>query len=384
MALLSSLFLSAALAGGAAPSLQSPALPANLTGRTWVLTELAPGGKLRRVTGERPTLTWTSQDGGLQLSGNTGCNTYRGPASVTGQQLKISALATTRRGCAPAQARQENDFLTLLRGASHYRLSGQTLTVYAGGPSRLVFTATPGGSMPTPPKTPAPATVLNAAQLAGDWQLTGLHEGGKAVKVPADARFTFTASGTGTLRLSGSAGCNRLMGEATLSGAGLTFGPLAATRMFCEDMAAEQTLTRLLQGSGQVILKGDTLTWRRAGGEVVLTRRAPVAAPADLSGTYRLLSVNGKPADASRAVRLTFKPGQIGGFDGCNSFGGEALLDKVGRLTAGNLVSTLRACPDQTDQPSLTALLSKSPTVSLSGQTLTLEAGGEQWVFERE
>ncbi|CAM2752305.1 META domain-containing protein [Deinococcus radiodurans] len=395
MAFLSSLFLSAALfssaglAGGAAPAPQAPALPANLTTRTWVLTDLAPGGKLRRVTGERPTLTWTVQPGGLQLSGSTGCNTYRGPATVTGQQLKVSALATTRRGCAPTQAQQENDFLTLLRGASHYRLSGQTLTVYAASTARLVFTAAPGGSMTTPSNTPAGAntptgTTLKAAQLAGDWQLTDLREGGQAVTLPADAPFTFTASGTNTLRLSGMAGCNRLMGEVTLSGAGLTFGPLAATRMACEDMTAEQALSRVLQGSGQVTLKGDTLTWHRSGGEVVLTRRAPAATTADLSGSYRLLSVNGTAADARRTVSLTFKAGQVGGFDGCNSFGGEYSLDKAGHLTAGNLVTTLRACPDQLDQPILTALLGQAPTVQLRGRTLTLDAGGERWVFERE
>ena len=389
MALFSPLFLSAALfssaglAGGAAPAPQAPALPANLMARTWVLTDLAPGGKLRRATGERPTLTWTVQPGSLQLSGSTGCNTYRGPATVTGQQLKVSALATTRRGCAPTQAQQENDFLTLLRGASHYRLSGQTLTVYAASTARLVFTAAPGGSMSTPSNTPT-GTTLKAAQLAGDWQLTGLREGSQAVTLPTDAPFTFTASGTNTLRLSGMAGCNRLMGEVTLSGAGLTFSPLAATRMACEDMTAEQALTRVLQGSGQVTLKGDTLTWHRSGGEVVMTRRAPAATTADLSGSYRLLSVNGTSADASRAVSLTFKAGQVGGFNGCNSFGGEYSLDKAGHLTAGNLVTTLRACPDQTEQPSLTALLGNAPTVQLRGRTLTLAAGGERWVFERE
>lgn len=398
MTFLSSLLLSAALSGGGAPT-----PPASLTARTWVLTELAPGGRVRRVSGERPTLTVTSptitspnvtsKSGSLTVSGSTGCNTYRGPATLSGQRLKLSALATTRRGCAPAAARLENDFLTLLRGASHYRLSGQTLTVYAGGLSRLVFTAAPaaapGGSMPTPPRTPATATPpaatpLTAAQLAGDWQLTRLREGGKAVNVPADALLTFTASGTGTLRLSGSAGCNRLMGEATLGGANLTFGPLAGTRMFCEDMAAEQALTRVLRGTGQLAVSGNLLTWRGTGGELELTRRAAVTVAADLGGTYRLLSVSGTPADASRAVRLTFNAGQLGGFNGCNSFGGEYRLDKAGQLTADSLISTLRACPDQTDQPSLTALLGKAPMLRLSGQTLTLEAGGEQWVFEQE
>ena len=391
MAPLSSLFLTAALSGSAAPT------PPALAGRTWVLTELAPGGKGSRVSGERPTLTVTSptvtsptvssQGGGLTVSGSTGCNTYRGPAMLSGQRLKVSALATTRRGCAPAAARLENDFLTLLRGASHYRLSGQSLTVYAGSASRLVFTAAPvaaapGGSMSGTPKTPS-TTSLTAAQLAGDWQLTRLQEGETGVKVPASALLTFTASGAKTLRLSGAAGCNRLTGEATLGGAGLTFGPLAATRMFCEDMAAEQALTRLLQGVGQVTLRGDEMTWRGTGGELTLTRRAPVNA-ADLGGTYRLLGVSGKPADPRRAVRLTFTPGQLGGFDGCNSFGGEYRLDRSGRLTAENLMTTLRACPDQAESPSLTALLGQAPTLQLSGRTLTLTAGEERWVFERE
>lgn len=51
-------------------------------------------------------------------------------------------------------------------------------------------------------------------------------------------------------RVSGSGGCNRYTGKATLSGAGLSFGPMASTRMACAPvaMSQEQRFFQALQG----------------------------------------------------------------------------------------------------------------------------------------
>ena len=61
-----------------------------------------------------------------------------------------------------------------------------------------------------------------------------------SVTLPAAPRsdITFTAEG----RVHGTGGCNRFMGDFTLDGATLRFGPIAGTRMACEDPAMEQEM----------------------------------------------------------------------------------------------------------------------------------------------
>lgn len=41
-------------------------------------------------------------------------------------------------------------------------------------------------------------------------------------------------------RISGSGGCNRIMGKATINGSAITFGPIASTRMACVPAAMDQ------------------------------------------------------------------------------------------------------------------------------------------------
>ena len=74
-------------------------------------------------------------------------------------------------------------------------------------------------------------------------------------------------------QVSGSAGCNRLMGSFEHAGASLKFGPLASTRMACLDPTLDkqeqQIFTQLQQVRSQHI-EGDDLTLLDAKGVVVL------------------------------------------------------------------------------------------------------------------
>jgi heat shock protein HslJ len=63
------------------------------------------------------------------LSGNSGCNTYNGPFTVTPDQIKIGPLATTRMACAePAGVmEQEALYLAALETAATYKIEGMRL-----------------------------------------------------------------------------------------------------------------------------------------------------------------------------------------------------------------------------------------------------------------
>lgn len=63
------------------------------------------------------------------LSGNSGCNTYNGPYRVTGDQIEIGPLATSRMACSePAGViEQEALYLAALETAATYQIEGMTL-----------------------------------------------------------------------------------------------------------------------------------------------------------------------------------------------------------------------------------------------------------------
>jgi heat shock protein HslJ len=89
----------------------------------WVLTEVVaappiPGGAraMLRIDPEQQ-----------HISGSTGCNAYSGTYRLAGGQLDIALTGVTRRGCAPALARLEADFLEALRVTGSYRVRGDTL-----------------------------------------------------------------------------------------------------------------------------------------------------------------------------------------------------------------------------------------------------------------
>jgi putative lipoprotein len=114
------------------------------------------------------------------------------------------------------------------------------------------------------------------AALTGiDWRITTI--GG--TPVPAEARdpilnFKTTADGAA---FAASAGCNRFVGQASIAGDTLTFGPAAATRMACPPPldAAEAALAAALAATARWQIDGTTLRLFDDAGTVLLEATAP-------------------------------------------------------------------------------------------------------------
>jgi len=60
--------------------------------------------------------------------------------------------------------------------------------------------------------------------------------------------------------INGHAGCNRFFGQYELEGDVLKIGPLASTKMACEDMKAEQAFMQVLQETRRIELSHMQLT----------------------------------------------------------------------------------------------------------------------------
>jgi heat shock protein HslJ len=73
------------------------------------------------------------------LSGDSGCNTFRGTYAVDGQSVKIGPLATTRMACAEDVMKQEREFLAALASATTWSVEGGTLDMHRADGQRAVM-----------------------------------------------------------------------------------------------------------------------------------------------------------------------------------------------------------------------------------------------------
>jgi heat shock protein HslJ len=67
-----------------------------------------------------------------RLAGSSGCNRIMGTYEVTGDQLRISPLATTMMMCSEDLMRQEQALTAALEAATGYRISGRSLELFEG------------------------------------------------------------------------------------------------------------------------------------------------------------------------------------------------------------------------------------------------------------
>lgn len=114
-----------------------------LTGTEWVLTDLAgtpalPGGKA--------TLAFPEEG---RVAGSGSCNRFTGSVTITGAQLKMGPLASTRMACMDnAVSQQEDAYLKALGAANRYSYQDPYLLIYADGFDKPLRFARATGNRP--------------------------------------------------------------------------------------------------------------------------------------------------------------------------------------------------------------------------------------------
>ncbi len=98
-----------------------------------------------------------------------------------------------------------------------------------------------------------------------DVQWTLIELDGAALRASARGAPTLTLASKDR-RLSGFAGCNRMLGDYELDGDALKFGAMATTRMACVDVTPEEPLLRALQATTRWRVTGNTLVLFDAAG----------------------------------------------------------------------------------------------------------------------
>ncbi|MEX3650843.1 META domain-containing protein [Mycolicibacterium porcinum] len=198
---------------------------------------------------------------GKQISTFAGCNHGSGSAELADGRI-TTQLAMTMMACAPPVGDSDAWVSTFFGAKPTWSLSGDTLTLQTDA-----ATVTLRDKKIANPDRPLTGTT---------WQVTSLVSA-QAVSTSValeQSKPTLTIGDDGAV--SGSTGCNRITGRATISGspAAIEFGPLATTRMACppDVTEVEQAVLRVLKGTVQTSIDADELKLSGTDGNGLVLR----------------------------------------------------------------------------------------------------------------
>ena len=119
--------------------------PFALSGSSWLLEDL--GGNALNDT-SHATLTFPETG---KVAGNASCNRFFGPAKLTGDQIALGPLASTRMACPEPAMRQETAYLQALQNAERFAWNPPYLLIYCKGLDKpLRFSRAPDEKPSTP------------------------------------------------------------------------------------------------------------------------------------------------------------------------------------------------------------------------------------------
>ncbi len=204
-----------------------------LNGTTWIAQSAESEGAPRELVGQ---LRLAFDKDTLLVTG--GCNSMRGSATVSGDQLTVGQMSGTMMACEQALMDQDTWISQALEaGPLTVSIDGDQLTL-SGEDLKLVLQDR--------------ATASPDVPLAGTaWSLTTITSDDAASSVPAGVRTpTLTIGDDGRLKVF--TGCNNGSGSVEVGDTTLSIGPIALTRMACTDEDSQQTEAAVLS-----VLTGD-------------------------------------------------------------------------------------------------------------------------------
>ena len=105
---------------------------AHLQDTYWKLVTLQ-GQPAQMLPGQDREVRITLGSTNSQVQGFTGCNAVSGKYTLSGEQLKFAALASTRKMCEPAPNALEREMLAALSDTTAYLVEGERLMLLGDG-----------------------------------------------------------------------------------------------------------------------------------------------------------------------------------------------------------------------------------------------------------
>jgi heat shock protein HslJ len=183
----------------------------------WQSTQAGGGASVVAADPTRYTINF-EPDGSAQIRAD--CNQVGGTYSVSGSNLTIDLGPSTLASCPPDS--QADQFLAGLGQVTSYSVDGDDLVLGSQAGGRMLLTTM------VPPQLVGPL-----------WQLLAYNNGRNAVQsvmIGTQPTAMFGADG----QVTGSGGCNSFSGPYRSTSTTLTIGPLASTRIACEQPVMDQ------------------------------------------------------------------------------------------------------------------------------------------------
>lgn len=166
-----------------------------------------------------------------EISGLSGCNTFRGGYTTDGDAFGASALATTRRACSPDLVMdQETVYLSLVSLADRWERDGDQLELLRGTEPLIQF------------------RIAEPTELAGSsWSLLAYNNQAEALVSVVSGTEVTMAFDDG--KVTGSAGCNSFGADYEADAVSLKIGPAASTERACLEPAGVMEQELLFLGN---------------------------------------------------------------------------------------------------------------------------------------
>ncbi len=180
-----------------------------------------------------------------EVSGDTGCNSFSGPAEIGADgTIAVGVLRTTLMACDPLRTAQETDIHRALTVADRWSVDGTTAWLSAEG-----FTV-------------MELSMANTTLPGSQWSVTSINNGHGGVQSVVTTSHPTLVFDEGE-RLSGSTGCNNLTATYEAGGGTLAIGPVGTTRKLCSTpsgiMEQEQSMITALANTTSYAITGNTL-----------------------------------------------------------------------------------------------------------------------------
>lgn len=249
--LLAAVVVACAACGDSEPTADTPApttvpptepdVAGALSGRTFVSTEVA-GRQL--VAGSEIRLSFDGDN--LGVSG--GCNQLGGTWSIDGDVLVVPPnMIMTEMACDPPELMEQDSWVaSFLSARPAVALDGDTLTLSGGD-----VTVTLLDREVAEPDRPLGGT---------PWEVESLVSADAVSSLPAGVRVPTLQFDAGRVLVD--AGCNTGSGPYEATEQDVTFGPIAITRMACDEasMDVEAHVLQALDGTAAYSIEADVLT----------------------------------------------------------------------------------------------------------------------------
>jgi len=182
------------------------------------------------------------------LGARAGCNSMSGGYSITDGALVVVAMASTMMACDDALTAQDQWLSEFLTSSPEIALDGDTLTL-----TGLETTVTLATVQPTPLEG---TTWVVSGTVANEAVTVGL--------VDSEASMTITGD-----QAQVDTGCNTGSSTVEVTDTTITFGPLALTRMACDEELTrlEASVVLVLDGEVTYEISGNTLSIRKDGAD---------------------------------------------------------------------------------------------------------------------